>query len=75
MKVKEGDKVLINDHSEAQGYPGKVVDIMMNGLVLIDIGECLWPVYEHEVVMSPEHHEKRDYAHEDQNKHLPSAPP
>ena len=53
-EVQIGDCVTINDHSEAQGYPGKVFDIHENGLVLIDIGDCLWPVYKHEIVLQSE---------------------
>ena len=47
-KFKEGDNVIVQDYSEAHGDLGKIWKIQANGIVLIDLGECIWPVYSEE---------------------------
>ena len=44
---KEGDRVIINDFSEAQGDKGKVWKVENNGIILVELDEegYLWPVF------------------------------
>ena len=44
---KEGDKVIINDFSEAHGDKGKIWTIQYNGIILVELDEegGIWPVF------------------------------
>jgi hypothetical protein len=43
-KLKRGDIVRIVDGSEAHGDIGIVHDVQRNGIVLVNLAECAWPV-------------------------------
>ena len=49
MSFKEGDKVRIVDGSEAHNDIGLVDWIQADGIILVDLGECIWPVTEQEI--------------------------
>ena len=44
---KEGDRVIINDFSEAHGDKGVIWRIENNGIILVELDEegCIWPVF------------------------------
>lgn len=43
--MKKGDRVYIADFSDAHGDAGTIYDIQDDGLIIVDLGECLWPVF------------------------------
>jgi len=49
--MKVGDRVVVCDHSEAHGDIGTIYIILNNGIILVDLEECLslWPVYDDEL--------------------------
>jgi len=49
MSFKEGDKVRIVDGSEAHNDIGLVDWTQADGIILVDLGECIWPVTEREI--------------------------
>lgn len=52
MKFKVGDRVIINDYSEAHGDKGIIDTIQKDGLILVELTEygCIWIVEEHELI-------------------------
>jgi hypothetical protein len=51
-EFKVGDRVVINDYSEAHGDKGIIDTIQENGIILIELIEygCIWIVEEDEIV-------------------------
>ena len=54
--MKAGDRVVINDYSDAQGDHGRIDHIQANGIILVELDEgCIWPVDgEHELILEGE---------------------
>jgi len=48
--LKKGDIVRVADGSEAHGCIGIVHDVQRNGIVLVNLAECAWPVDARECV-------------------------
>lgn len=49
MSFKQGDKVRVVDGSEAHNDIGVVDWVQADGIILVDLGECIWPVTEREI--------------------------
>lgn len=43
--MREGDRVIVQDHSEAHGDHGTVWHIQDNGIIVVELDSgCLWPI-------------------------------
>jgi hypothetical protein len=41
---KVGDACVICDYSEAHGDKGVIYFVQTNGIILVELDECIWPV-------------------------------
>lgn len=41
---KPGDKVKVVDYSAAHGMEGVVWDVTPHDIIIVELGDCLWPV-------------------------------
>ncbi len=46
---KVGDQVEIVDGSEAHGDVGRIWIIQDNGIILVELEECVWPTFASEI--------------------------
>ena len=47
---KVGDRVIIEDYSDAHGDRGEIHAIQDDGLIIVELDEgCIWPVLAHEM--------------------------
>lgn len=46
---KAGDLVEIVDHSDAHGDVGRIWIIQDNGIIIVELEECVWPVRTDEI--------------------------
>ena len=50
-RITEGMRVIINDHSDAQGDKGVVLAIQCGEIVIVELDQgCVWPVLMDELI-------------------------